>query len=78
MLESSTGTANFFSCRYSPGEMKAHIWWSRKGMPRKTAVNTDSLNGVRNGDATSVAIMLPPPGRCAISGAATSSYRSLA
>ena len=42
-------------------------------MPTKTAAYTASLNGVRKGVATSVAIMLPPLGRCAISGAATSS-----
>ncbi|MNE89322.1 hypothetical protein D3C80_1867240 [compost metagenome] len=60
-----------FSCLYRPGAMKPQIWCRITGI----AINRDtimvSLKGVRNGDATSVAIIVAPAGKLARSGAET-------
>jgi hypothetical protein len=71
MLEAISGMTRRRSCLYRPGATKAQAWYSRKGMARKTAAASASLKGVRNGDATCVAIMLVPAGSCAMRGPAT-------
>ncbi|MNZ83666.1 hypothetical protein D3C78_1024010 [compost metagenome] len=63
MLEISSGTAMRFSCWYSPGAMKPQIWWRITGMLRNSETIRVSLNGVRNGEATPVAIIVAPSGR---------------
>ncbi len=55
------------------GATNAQSWYITTGMATITATSSVSLNGVRNGDATSMAIMLLPSGICAIRGAARAS-----
>ena len=43
--------------------MKLHAWCKATGMVSATAATNASLNGVRNGEATSVAIIVLPSGR---------------
>ncbi|MOA24391.1 hypothetical protein D3C78_1450650 [compost metagenome] len=52
-----------FSCWYSPGAMKPQICCRITGTLRNSATQAVSLNGVRNGEATPVAIMVAPSGR---------------
>ncbi|MNH21712.1 hypothetical protein D3C79_815330 [compost metagenome] len=71
MLEISSGIAMRFSWRYRPGAMKPQICWRISGMARNSETIMVSLNGVRNGEATSVAIIVALAGRCSRSGAET-------
>jgi hypothetical protein len=65
MLDTSSGMAMRFSWRYSPGAMKPQICWRMNGIARNSDTIMVSLNGVRNGEATSVAIIVALAGRCA-------------
>ncbi|MNT97573.1 hypothetical protein D3C72_2399250 [compost metagenome] len=71
MLDTSSGRAMRFSCLYRPGAMKPQTWCRITGMARNSATTMVSLNGVRKGEATSVAIMVAPSGRYWRSGAET-------
>ncbi|MNF93828.1 hypothetical protein D3C84_765190 [compost metagenome] len=71
MLETSKGTAMRFSCLYRPGAMKPQIWCRITGMARNSETIIVSFSGVRNGDDTSVAIIVAPAGRYARSGVET-------
>ena len=68
MLVRKIGPINFFSDEYNPGATKLHIWWRMNGILIKKEVTKASLKGVRNGEATSVAIMLEPGGMRFLSG----------
>ncbi len=63
MLDTSSGTAMRFSWVYRPGAMKPQACCSTTGMPRNSDTTRVSLNGVRNGEATPVAIIVAPSGR---------------
>ncbi|MNT11556.1 hypothetical protein D3C72_1464460 [compost metagenome] len=52
--------------------MKDQTWYKITGADTNTETIIVSLIGVKNGEATSVAIMLAPAGNCLISGADTS------
>ena len=43
--------------------MKPHIWYRMIGIDRNSATIKVSLNGVRKGEATPVAIIVAPSGR---------------
>ncbi len=60
-----------FSDRYIPGAINDQAWNSRKGIATTTDSTSVSLNGVKNGEATSVAIMLEPTGSRERSGSDT-------
>ena len=51
--------------------MNPHVWCSATGIVSATAAMKASLNGVRNGEATSVAIMVLPSGRRSMRGSAS-------
>ncbi|VVN13460.1 hypothetical protein PS623_03914 [Pseudomonas fluorescens] len=51
--------------------MKPQIWWRITGIARNSETIMVSLNGVRNGEATSVAIIVALAGRWSRSGAET-------
>ncbi len=72
MLDTSSGSATRFSCLYRPGAMKPQTCARITGMARNSATTMVSLNGARNGEATSVAIMLVPSGRKRRNGSETS------
>ena len=71
MLLASNGRAKCFSFLYSPGATNAQNWYSTTGMAINNATKNVSLNGVNNGEATSVAIIWLP-GRKSRRGADTS------
>ena len=70
VLETSKGNTKRFSRLYNPGAIKLHAWCKITGIARKIDKTNVSLNGVRNGDATSVAIILVPSGICRNNGSA--------
>tara|TARA_B100000700_G_C14733773_1_gene709652 strand:- start:75 stop:287 length:213 start_codon:yes stop_codon:yes gene_type:complete len=62
------GAMIFFSNEYNPGAIKLQIWWRTNGIVIKNDVTKANLNGVKNGEATSVAIILESGGIRSLSG----------
>ena len=71
MLETSSGTASFFSCRYRPGATNAHAWYRTNGIARPMASTIASLKGTVKGATTLVAIKVAPAGSFFFNGSAT-------
>src|SRR5215831_462959 len=66
VLDTTSGSTNFFSCEYRPGATKAHTWYSTTGSATRNAAISVIFNGTRNGEKTLVAISLVPAGRLCV------------